>query len=203
LIIPIGDWVLRRACRQLAQWHEQGVESLSVAVNVSVQQFTMESFTDVVKEALAAAELEPRFLNLEVTESLMMVDVDRTVEKLVALKEMGVSISVDDFGTGFSSLGYLEDLPLDCLKIDQSFIRKLDSSEPQFSLVNTIIRMAESFGLETVAEGVETEAQLRKVLELGCDCIQGYLFSRPVESDEILMTIASIEGDEARVEVAI
>ncbi len=194
LILPIGDWVLHEACRQLSMWHEMGFNDLTVAVNVSVQQFSSSNFVDAVKSAFQSAGIDPCYLNLEITESLMLVEVDRTVEKLLSLKELGLSLSIDDFGTGFSSLRYLQDLPLDFLKIDRSFIQRLDDSKPQLSLVNTIIGMAETFSLETVAEGVETPEQLSKVVDLGCDCIQGYLFSKPVAPEALAETIAYIEG---------
>jgi len=194
LIIPIGDWVLEQACKQLVQWQSAGHDKLSIAVNVSLQQFSTGHFVEVVQRILQSTGLDASFLNIELTESLVLVEVERTVKKLLTLKDMGVSVSIDDFGTGFSSLRYLQDLPLDFLKIDRSFIQKLDDTDPELSLVNTIIRMAESFGLDTVAEGVETEDQLQKVVGLGCDCIQGFLFSKPVKPEELLDTINSIEA---------
>jgi len=194
LIIPIGDWVLEQACKQLVQWHSAGHNKLTVAVNVSLQQFSTGHFVEVVQRILQSTGLDAGFLNIELTESVVLVEVERTVKKLLTLQDMGVSVSIDDFGTGFSSLRYLQDLPLDFLKIDRSFIEKLDDTDPELSLVNTIIRMAESFGLDTVAEGVETEDQLQKVVGLGCDCIQGFLFSKPVKPEELLDTINSIEA---------
>jgi len=193
LIIPIGDWVLQEACKQLVQWQEVGLNRLSVAVNVSLQQFSTDRFVEVVQQALNSADMDANFLEIELTESVVLVEVERTVAKLLKLKEMGISISIDDFGTGFSSLRYLQDLPLDHLKIDRSFIIKLDEIDPDLSLVNTIIRMAESFGLDTVAEGVETAEQLHKVVGLGCDCIQGFYFSAPVKPEVLLDTINTIE----------
>lgn len=194
LILPIGEWVLEEACRQTVEWQKAGLENLSMAVNVSVQQFNTGNFVDTVKQALSNAGLDANCLSLEITESCLMVDVDRTVEKLQELKTLGVSVAIDDFGTGFSSLRYLQDLPLDYLKIDRSFISMLDELDPQKSLVNTIIGMAESFDLETVAEGVETVEQLEKVTALGCDCIQGFLFSKPVEREAIPATVSFIDG---------
>lgn len=195
LIISIGEWVLREACRQLAQWHNMGYSELTMAVNVSVPQFSSGNFVETVEDAYCSVNLDAQFLNLEVTESFMLVDVERTVKKLVALKALGLSLSIDDFGTGFSSLSYLQDLPLDTLKIDRAFVQRLDDSHPQLSLVNTIIGMAETFGLDTVAEGVETKEQLEKIVSLGCDCIQGFLFSKPVAPSQLPETIASIEDN--------
>jgi len=194
LIIPIGDWVLQEACKQLVEWHKVGHDKLSVAVNVSLQQFSTDRFVEVVQQALQSTGMDANFLDIELTESVVLVEVERTVAKLLTLKDMGVSVSLDDFGTGFSSLRYLQDLPLDHLKIDRSFIEKLDVTDPDLSLVNTIIRMAESFGLDTVAEGVESAEQLRKVVGLGCDCIQGYYFSPPVKPEILLDTINTIEA---------
>lgn len=193
LIIPIGDWGLQEACRLLSLWHKMGFDELTVSVNVSAQQFSTGNFIDTVEQVLKSLDLDARFIDLELTESVMMIDIELSVKKLLKLKTLGVSVSIDDFGTGFSSLSYLEDLPLDNLKIDRSFIQRMEKSDPQLSLVNTIIGMAEIFGLGTVAEGVETEEQLQKVLALGCDCIQGYIFSKPVEAADLPGTIASIE----------
>ncbi|MDB4222545.1 EAL domain-containing protein [Granulosicoccus sp.] len=193
LIIPIGDWVLKEACKQLALWHQLGLNDLCVSVNVSAAQFSTGNYVDFVEQVLQSVKLDARYLDLEVTESVMMVDVKQSVEKLLELRALGISVSIDDFGTGFSSLRYLEDLPLDNLKIDKSFIDRLDDSNPQLSLTSTIIGIAEAFSLGTVAEGVETEEQLHKVLALGCDCIQGYYFSKPVEADDLPETIFFIE----------
>ena len=193
LIIPIGDWVLKQACRQLATWHQMGFDDLAISVNVSAPQFSTGNYVHTVENVLKSVKLDARFLDIEVTESVMMVDVEQSVKKLLELKALGISVSIDDFGTGFSSLRYLEDLPLDNLKIDKSFIERLGDSNPELSLTNTIIGIAEAFSLGTVAEGVETEEQLLKVLALGCDCIQGYYFSKPVDASELPETILRIE----------
>jgi len=202
LIIPIGDWVLKTACEQLSVWHQMGLNDLCISVNVSAQQFDTGCLFETVARVLQSAKFDPCFLDLELTESAMMADVKQSVTKLLKLKELGLSISIDDFGTGFSSLRYLEELPLDNLKIDPSFVKRLDASTPQYSLVSTIISMAEAFGLGTVAEGVETEEQLQKVAALGCDCIQGYIFSKPVEAADLPAAILTIEQEMSQLRFA-
>ena len=194
LITPIGTWVLREACRQTAEWHRMGYSDLQVAVNVSAEQFVADDFTDLVFASLADSSLEPASLELEVTESVGMKDMNVVVDRLDTLRESAISIAIDDFGTDYSSLQYLEDLPLDCLKIDRAFILKLEKSDKGKSLANTIVLMARSFNLKTVAEGVESEEQLRRVVELGCDYIQGYYYSRPVSADELPATIERIHA---------
>jgi len=180
LITQIGEHVLREACKQTRIWQKMGYQCLQVAVNISAQQFTQDNFEAVVFDALDYSGLKPGYLELEITENIVMENVTRVVSKLNTLRAKGIQIAIDDFGTGYSSLGYLEDLPLDTLKIDRSFVNKLNHNDPQHSLVNTIILMASSFGITTVVEGVETKQQLRSVVELGCDYIQGYYYSRPV-----------------------
>lgn len=202
LIITIGDWVLKTACEQLSVWHQMGLNDLCISVNVSAQQFDTGCLFETVARVLQSAKFDPGYLDLELTESAMMADVEQSVTKLLKLKELGLSISIDDFGTGFSSLRYLEELPLDNLKIDPSFVRRLDASTPQYSLVSTIISMAEAFGLGTVAEGVKTEEQLQKVAALGCDCIQGYIFSKPVEAADLPAAILTIEQEMSQLRFA-
>ncbi len=192
LITQIGERVLLEACKQTCKWQKMGYQRLQVAVNISAQQFTQDNFEAVVFDALAYSGLKPGYLELEITENIVMENVSRVVTKLNTLRAKGIQIAIDDFGTGYSSLRYLEDLPLDTLKIDRSFVTKLDHNDPQHSLVNTIILMASSFGITTVAEGVETEQQLRSVVELGCDYIQGYYYSRPVPASALGSVIDKI-----------
>ena len=194
LITAIGTWVLQEACRQTAQWHKMGYPGLQVAVNVSAEQFIADDFIDLVYASLTDNHLEPASLELEVTESVGMNDMSLVVERLDTLRKNDISIAIDDFGTDYSSLQYLEDLPLDCLKIDRAFILKLEKSDKGKSLANTIVLMARSFNLKTVAEGVESEEQLRRVIDLGCDYIQGYYYSRPVSADELPATIERIHA---------
>jgi diguanylate cyclase (GGDEF)-like protein len=185
LITRIGERVLREACKQTRQLQKKGYPRLHIAVNISAQQFAQDDFESAVFNALRHSGLQAGYLELEITENIAMENVDRVIAKLDKLRARGIQIAIDDFGTGYSSLRYLEDLPLDTLKIDRSFVEKLDPNDPQHSLVNTIILMASSFGITTVAEGVETRAQLQSVVELGCDYIQGYYYSKPVPASAL------------------
>ena len=185
LILDIGHWVLDTACRQLAQWggNEQTRE-LTLAVNVSAQQFRLHDFVDRVTAALRAHQVDPSRLKLELTESVVLDDVTDVVAKMRALKVLGVKLSLDDFGTGYSSLSYLKQLPLDQLKIDQSFGRDIATDTNDAVMVKTIIDMAQNFRLNVIAEGVETKAQLGFLKQNGCMAYQGYLFSKPVPVEE-------------------
>ena len=196
LISAIGEWVLEEAVRRTAGWHRSGLERLQVAVNVSPEQFLEPGFVARVAAALARHGLPPDRLELEVTESVAMADVETVIDRLGRLRAAGVSIAVDDFGTGYSSLQYLERLPLDVLKIDRAFVAGLEGEDR--SLARTIVSMARSLELATVAEGVETPEQLARVVELGCDTVQGFLYSRPVPADEVPATIERIERGIAR-----
>ncbi len=181
LILAIGRWVLDNACAQLARWASQPLfAQLSIAVNVSSRQFHQANFVEQVLSALTATGANPQRLKLELTESLLVSNVDDVVAKMTALKAQGVAFSLDDFGTGYSSLAYLKRLPLDELKIDQSFVRDTLSDANDAAIVTTIIALAESLGLEVIAEGVETETQRAFLAQHGCDTYQGYLFSKPV-----------------------
>ena len=182
LIVALGEWVLSSACHQVVRWREQGLSCVPVAVNVSPIQFSRSDFVQTVQRVLQASGLEASFLELELTEGIVMQDLEATSGKLFALREMGVSVSIDDFGTGYSSLKYLQRLPIDCLKIDRSFVLEIDHEFGSQSLVRTIILLARELGLKVVAEGVETDAQFDVVRALECDRVQGYLFARPVSA---------------------
>ena len=194
-ITEIGKWVLGEAVRQNAAWMEQGLCALSMAVNISAPQFVQEDFTAGVLETLASNKLDPGQLELEVTESVVMNNVSKVVSTLNEIRDAGVSIAVDDFGTGYSSLAYLESLPLDCLKIDKVFVDKLGVGDDENTLVNTIVILARSFGLQTVAEGVESKEQVQKLAALGCECVQGFYYSKPLPAVQIPDVIASIESE--------
>ncbi|MBT0960763.1 EAL domain-containing protein [Denitromonas iodatirespirans] len=182
LIVPIGQWVLESACEQLADWaRDPRKRHLLLAVNVSVRQFRQPDFVASVHQALTRAGAPATQLKLELTESLVLDDIDDSIDKMRTLKELGVGFSMDDFGTGYSSLSYLTRLPLDQLKIDQSFIRNLPDSASDAVVVQTIITLARSLGLSVIAEGVETEAQRSFLARYGCPTYQGYLFSKPIE----------------------
>jgi diguanylate cyclase (GGDEF)-like protein/PAS domain S-box-containing protein len=181
LILPIGQWVLDAACALLVDWaRNPRLCRLQLAINVSARQFRQPSFVDLVREAVNKARAPAAQLKLELTESLVLDDVEDSIEKMQALKQLGIGFSMDDFGTGYSSLSYLTRLPLDQLKIDQSFVRNLPDSPTDAVVAQSIITLAKSLGLAVIAEGVETEAQRRFLQEHGCPVYQGYLFSRPL-----------------------
>lgn len=185
LILDIGYWVLDATCRQLAEWsRRQNTRDLSLAVNVSAQQFRQQDFVATTTALLRTHDIDPTRLKLELTEGVMLEDVADVAGKMHALKALGVKLSLDDFGTGYSSLSYLKRLPLDQLKIDQSFVRNITVESRDAILVRTIIDMANNFGLNVIAEGVETEAQLAFLKQHDCMAYQGYLFSKPVPLEE-------------------
>jgi diguanylate cyclase (GGDEF)-like protein len=180
LIVPIGEWVLREACRQVRAWQDQGLPVVRVAVNVSPLQFRRLNLVDTVRRALTDADVNARYLEIELTESAVMTHPEESVEILERLSRMGVVVSVDDFGTGYSSMSYLRRFPIDKLKIDRSFISNLLSSADDASIVRAIISLAHSLRLKVVAEGVETADQLAHLQKLGCDQYQGLYFSPPL-----------------------
>jgi diguanylate cyclase (GGDEF)-like protein/PAS domain S-box-containing protein len=185
LILPIGQWVLETACAQIKAWQNNPVtRNLTLSVNVSAKQFHEVSFVAQVRDALLRYSINPELLKLEPTESILFENIEDTVETMNALKAIGVNFSLDDFGTGFSSLQYLKRLPLNQLKIDQSFVRDLVLDSNDLAIVRAIIAMAQSLNLEVIAEGVETEEQHQILRSNGCNHYQGYLFGKPVPIDE-------------------
>jgi diguanylate cyclase (GGDEF)-like protein len=180
LIVTIGEWVIREACRQVRIWQDSGVPSLRVSVNLSASQFRETGLVDSIRRALADEGLKAQYLEVELTESAVMSDPEQSIAILEQLSAMGVLVSVDDFGTGYSSMSYLRRFPLDKLKIDRVFINEIVSRPQDASIVRAIVSLAHSLGLKVVAEGVETAAQLHFVKTAGCDEYQGYYFSRPV-----------------------
>ncbi|MGE4578285.1 MAG: EAL domain-containing protein [Desulfuromonadales bacterium] len=185
LIVPIGEWVLRTACRQNKLWQDRGCARVPVSVNISARQFRQRDLVDMVKKALEDSALEPRYLHLEITESMIMADINASIAILQELAEMGVHCSIDDFGTGYSSLSYLKRFPISALKIDQSFIRDVTVDANDASIAISIIGLARGMNLNVVAEGVETEEQFDFLKKHGCAQGQGYLFGRPVPPEEI------------------
>lgn len=186
LILEIGEWVLHTACVQIQRWAANPLtRHLRVAVNVSSVQFAQEGFVVQVQRALQVSGIDPQCLKLELTESLMLHNVEDTIKKMHSLKALGIGFSMDDFGTGFSSLSYLKRLPLDQLKIDQSFVRDLAADHNDKAIVQAIITMAEAFGLNVIAEGVETEAQRSQLTHKGCHSFQGYLFGKPMPINQL------------------
>lgn len=185
LILPIGQWVLNTACAQLEKWKENVLtKDLILSVNVSATQFCQADFVQQVQSILSIYEIEPNHLKLELTESLLLENVDNIVVSMITLESSGVQFSLDDFGTGYSSLQYLKMLPLNQLKIDQSFVRDIVTDSNDRSIVRTIIAMANSLGFDVIAEGVETEAQKNLLINKGCHHFQGYLFGRPVPVEQ-------------------
>lgn len=185
LIVPIGEWVLDTVCAQIRQWQGQAaMQELVIAVNVSAKQFRQSDFVDQVKKYVAQHDILPARLKLELTESLVLDNVEDAVDKIKALKAFGVSFSMDDFGTGYSSLSYLKKLPLDQIKIDQSFVRDITTDVTDLVMVKTIVDLGVNFEMDVIAEGVETEEQLQLLKQSGCDRYQGYLFSKPVPIDQ-------------------
>lgn len=184
LIGALGEWILRTSCMQNQAWQSAGLPPISIAVNVSAMQFQDEGFVEVVANSLRASQMDPKYLVLELTESVIMENPDETVTMLNAIKEMGVRISVDDFGTGYSSFSSLKRFPIDELKIDRSFVQNIPDDKDDAAIANAIVLIAHTLGLTVVAEGVETEAQLEFLEGCGCDTYQGYLCSRPVPPEQ-------------------
>lgn len=195
LILPIGEWVLRTACRQNRIWQERGFAGIRMAVNISARQFQQPNLANIVLQILGETGLAPEFLELEVTESSVMSNAESAIEVLTALKKKGVTVSIDDFGTGFSSLSYLKRLPINALKIDQSFIRDVTTNPDDAALVMAIVTLAHNLRLRVVAEGVETEEQLRFLRLLRCDEVQGFLFSKPLPESELEHLLALSPGE--------
>lgn len=192
IIVSIGEWVLRKACQQNKKWHEQGF-TICVKVNLSASQFYQSDLIKIVTQILAETGLDPQFLELEVTESIMMKNMKQTVTTLKALKNIGIKIAIDDFGTGFSSLSYLKQFPIDTLKIDKSFIWGLFTDEKSDAIVSAIINLAENLQLKCIAEGVETPEQLSYLLKNKHIIAQGYLFSQPLPFENLESQFSALQ----------
>jgi diguanylate cyclase (GGDEF)-like protein len=191
MILPIGAWVLREACMQARAWADAGLPAITMAVNVSAVQFRNENFIRDLFAILSETGLDTRLLELEVTESVLMKHPESTTPILKALRKEGIQVAVDDFGTGYSSLNYLQLFPIDALKIDQSFIRRIDGNPDDTAIVSAIIAMGKNLHLRVIAEGVETLEDLTFLKARGCDNAQGYYFSRPVPSGEFARLLAT------------
>ncbi|WP_165898338.1 EAL domain-containing protein [Tumebacillus sp. BK434] len=196
LIIPIGEWVLRTACRQNKAWQDAGFPPVCVSVNLSAAQFGQPNLVAMIKKILQETGLEPQYLNLEITESITMNNVERAILTMHEINEYGIGISIDDFGTGYSSLNYLKKFPIQTLKIDQSFVRDMTEEHQDVAIPTAIIAMAHSLNLKVIAEGVETDVQRQMLRERGCDEMQGYLISRPVPAPEFEALLHSLHGQE-------
>lgn len=191
LILPIGEWVLRQACTQAQAWHAAGHRQLRMAVNLSGRQLSQKTLVDLVRQVLDECRLAHGLLELEITESLLMQDLEQTAATLDQLTELGVTVAMDDFGIGYSSLSYLKRLPIDAIKIDQSFVRDIISDPDDAAIVQAIIAMAHSLGLKVVAEGVETTEQLAFLKLRNCDGLQGYFISKPLPPDQFAALLKS------------
>lgn len=189
LIVPIGDWVIHTACRQNKAWQAAGLPPITVSVNISARQFVERNLIDRVNHALQETGLEPMYLELELTESLIMQDLQQAISKMKALQSMGTSLSIDDFGTGYSSLAALKSFPIARLKIDQSFVRDLPDNENDKAIATAVISLGHKLNLKVIAEGVETEEQQTFLRENGCDEIQGHFFSKAVSAEEISLLL--------------
>lgn len=198
LIGPIGEWVLREACRQNKAWQDAGLPPVVIAVNLSAVQFRQHGLVAMVQSALAETGLDSRWLELEVTESVLMHDIEHVIVILHQLKALGIQLSIDDFGTGYSSLSYLKRFPIDKIKIDQSFVRDVQSSGDDAAIVQTVIAIAGKMGMRAIAEGVETAAHLNTLHSFGCDEVQGFLFSPavpPAEAEGFFTAPAGLPPD--------
>jgi len=194
LILPIGHWVLETACAQLKVWQQTAAtRDLVLAVNVSARQFLQENFVAEVQVVIRHHAIEPSRLKLELTESMLLDNIEDTIATMNELKTLGVQFSLDDFGTGYSSLQYLKRLPLDQLKIDQSFVRDLVTDSSDRAIVRTIIAMAHSLNLTVIAEGVETEEQRQLLRDNGCTHYQGYLFGKPVPPEQCVALLKRVD----------
>jgi len=180
LIIPLGIWVLRTACRQNRAWQDAGYPPIPISVNLSPRQLARGDIVEVVKRILDETGLQAQYLELEITESVMTTDVEKSFALLTQLRALGVKISLDDFGTGYSSLSYLKRFPVDTLKIDQSFVRDIATDQDSGAIVKAIISLGRNLNLTVLAEGIETQDQFRFLLANGCDEGQGYLMSKPI-----------------------
>ncbi|MFJ6208110.1 EAL domain-containing protein [Lysinibacillus sp. NPDC092081] len=193
LIIPLGKWILETACFQANAWKEQGLPPMKVAVNLSLGQLFQQDLVQMVQEILQGTNLEPKYLQLEITESMTM-NIDQMTQLLHELKAIGIQIAVDDFGTGYSSLSYLKDFPIDCLKIDRAFVRNIQHNPNDEALVSMILSMAKHLRLKVVAEGIEEVEQLAFLIDGDCDYIQGYLFSKPISAEQISNTFNELHN---------
>ena len=198
MIIEIGEWVLQEACRQNKAWQKAGLTPIRVAVNLSPVQFAQRNIQDVVRKALTTSGLSPDLLELEITEGIIMRNIDETITTLQQLRRMGVFISVDDFGTGYSSLSYLKRFPISALKIDRSFVKDIPEDQDDAAITAAIIAMAHQLNLEVVAEGIETQEQMSFLQRHGCEIGQGYLISRPVSGAELAKLLPPQQAEEVQ-----
>jgi EAL domain-containing protein (putative c-di-GMP-specific phosphodiesterase class I) len=198
LIVSIGEWVLRAACLQSKSWQDAGLDPVRMAVNLSARQFQHPKLVETIARILKDTALDPRFLELELTEGSVMKDPDEAIGRLHELKAMGLQISIDDFGTGYSSLNYLKRFPISRLKIDQSFVSEIHTDSDDAAIVTAIITLAHALKLTVIAEGVETNEQLEFLSLLNCDEVQGYLFGKPLSAEEFTELLMERSGLNSR-----
>jgi len=195
LILPISDWVLKSVCKKMKEWQCAGYPPVRVAVNLSAGQFLQNGFVKKVKRILMETDLDPSFLELEITENMVMHDVKMAIEVLHKLQDLGVCIALDDFGTGYSSLNYLKDFPINSLKIDRSFIFDIDKNPSSAALTKAIAVLAHDLKLKVIAEGVENYKQLSMVKQFSCDTVQGFYFSKPLNDHDILLFLSKHDAE--------
>lgn len=191
LIVPIGEWTLKKACAEVRSWKEEGLPPIRLSVNLSARQFEQTNLLRMIDRAVADTGFEPELLEFEITESAVMKDPEQAIDTMRRLKAKGIQVAIDDFGSGYSSLSYLKRFPIDRLKIDQSFVREATTNSTDAAIITAIVTLARNLGLKVIAEGVETPEQLTILRQLGCNEIQGYLFSRPLPTDELKDLILS------------
>ena len=194
LILPLGEWVIRSACKQLQKWRQQGHDDITLSINLSSRQFMQADLVNMVQQVLHETGVDPKNLELELTESMLMADADQTIEKLHGFRQLGLTLSIDDFGTGYSSLAYLKKFPIQTLKIDRSFVRDLGSNLDDNAIVKATIAMAASLNLKVIAEGVENYSQLNVLKGYDCEEVQGYFFAKPMSSQDFSRYMRKDEG---------
>jgi EAL domain-containing protein (putative c-di-GMP-specific phosphodiesterase class I) len=184
LIIPLGRWVLKEACRQLKEWHDAGLTDLHMSVNLSAVQFQEKTLPTTVRRIIEEAGLPPRYLHLEITESMAMRTPEDNIVMMNALTNIGVRLAMDDFGTGYSSLAYLKLFPIDTIKIDRSFVKDIEIDDNDAAICEMTMLLAQKLGMHVIAEGVETDQQLAFLSDIGCQWFQGYRYSKPLPAAE-------------------
>ena len=193
LIVAVGDWVLHAACRQNKAWQDAGLPHINMSVNVSARQFREKNLVSRVRNALEESKLDAKYLELEITESLIMLEPEAALARMRELRSLGIHFSIDDFGTGYSNLSSLKQFPISCLKIDRSFIGRIPEDAEDKMITSAVISLGQGLNIRVIAEGVETNQQLAFLTKHNCDQFQGYLFSKPVPADAIQSMIEAQE----------